>query len=48
MTRLAAEGRLGEISGVGEAIAKKIDELTATGRLEYLEKLKAETSEEAR
>ncbi len=48
VTRLAAEGRLGEVAGVGEAIAKKIDELTATGRLEYLDRLKAETSEEAR
>ncbi len=47
VTRLAAEGRLGDVAGVGEAIAKKIGELTATGRLDYLEKLKAEASEEA-
>ncbi len=47
VTRLAAEGRLGDVAGVGEAIAKKIGELVATGRLEYLERLKAEASEEA-
>ncbi|MBU6998946.1 MAG: DNA polymerase/3'-5' exonuclease PolX [Theionarchaea archaeon] len=34
------------IPGVGEAIAKKIDEIVRTGRLEYLEKLKEETPEE--
>ncbi|MEE8354108.1 MAG: hypothetical protein V3S10_06580 [Dehalococcoidales bacterium] len=45
--RLVAEGRLDEIAGVGEAIAKKIGELAATGRLDYLERLKAEASEEA-
>jgi len=47
ITQLAAEDRLGEVAGVGEAIARKIGELVATGRLEYLEKLKAEMSEEA-
>ncbi len=45
--RLVAEGRLDEITGVGGAIAKKIGELAATGRLDYLERLKAEASEEA-
>lgn len=40
--RLAAEGRLKEIPGAGEAIVKKISELVATGRLEYYERLKAE------
>jgi len=30
------------IPGVGEAIAKKITELLATGKLEYYEKLRAE------
>ncbi|MBU7014925.1 MAG: DNA polymerase/3'-5' exonuclease PolX [Theionarchaea archaeon] len=34
------------IPGVGEAIAKKIDEIVRTGRLEYLEKLKEETPDE--
>ncbi|MCC6259512.1 MAG: DNA polymerase/3'-5' exonuclease PolX [Anaerolineales bacterium] len=36
------EGRLLEIPGVGKAIAEKIDELLATGKLEFLEKLKKE------
>jgi DNA polymerase (family 10) len=39
---LAAQDRLKEIPGVGEAIAKKLQELVTTGRLEYYEKLKAE------
>jgi DNA polymerase (family X) len=33
-------GRLDEIPGVGEAIAKKIEELIETGKLEYYENLK--------
>jgi DNA polymerase (family 10) len=36
-----AEGRLQGIKGIGEALAKKIAELHATGRLEFFEKLKA-------
>ena len=40
--KLAAEGRLKEIPGAGEAIVKKLDELAATGRLGFYEKLKAE------
>jgi DNA polymerase (family X) len=36
------EGTLTEIPGVGKAIAEKIDELLATGKLEFLEKLKKE------
>jgi DNA polymerase (family 10) len=36
-----AENRLQEIKGIGEALAKKIVELHATGRLEFFEKLKA-------
>ncbi len=43
--QLVSEGRLKEIPGVGEAIAKKITELVNTGRLEYYEKLKAELAE---
>ena len=39
---LATEGRLRDIDGVGDAIAKKIDELIQTGKLEYFEKLKLE------
>ncbi len=35
------EKRLGEVKGIGEALAKKITELHETGRLEYLEKQRA-------
>ncbi|MFC1917523.1 hypothetical protein ACFLXH_02600 [Chloroflexota bacterium] len=42
VTRLAAEGRLKEIPGAGEAIAVKITEMVTTGKLEYYEKLKKE------
>jgi DNA polymerase (family 10) len=38
----AAENSLGEIPGVGKAIAEKITELVATGQLTYFETLKAE------
>jgi len=34
------EGKLTEIAGVGEHIAKKIDEYLKTGKLEYYEKIK--------
>ena len=44
--QLVAEGRLKEVPGIGEAINKKIAELVTTGRLEYLERLKAELVEE--
>lgn len=43
--KLVAEGRLREIPGVGEAIAKKLTELITTGRLEYYDKLKNEFPE---
>ena len=43
--QLVTEGRLKEISGVGEAITKKVTELVTTGSLEYYEKLKAELRE---
>ncbi len=39
------EGKLREIPGVGKAIAEKIDEMLDTGKLEFLEKLKAEVPE---
>ncbi len=39
---LHREGRLREIPGVGEALAKKIGELVDTGRLGYFERLSAE------
>jgi len=42
VTRLHEEGRLREIPGVGEALARKIGELIDTGRLRYLERLTAE------
>jgi DNA polymerase (family 10) len=41
--RLAAEDKLREIPGVGEAITKKITELVTTGKLGFYEKLKAES-----
>jgi len=39
------QDRLKEISGIGEALAKKIKELVETGNLEYYEKLKKEIPE---
>ena len=42
--QLAKEGRLREVPGVGEAINKKITELVTTGRLEFYEKLRADTN----
>jgi len=36
------EGKLREIPGIGEALAKKIGEIIETGKLEYLEKLRRE------
>ena len=40
--QLWREGRLHEIPGVGEAIAKKITEILTTGRLAYHDNLRAE------
>jgi DNA polymerase (family 10) len=42
---VVSEDRLTSISGIGEAIAKKITEIVETGRLEYLEELKKEIPE---
>lgn len=42
---LAKNGRLQEIPGVGEGIAKKIDEYIKTGRMTKYEELKAEVPE---
>lgn len=42
VAKMAVEGRLDEIPGVGEALSKKITELVETGRLGYLEKLRSE------
>lgn len=41
--QMVEENRLNEIPGAGEAITKKLTELVNTGRLEYYEKLKAES-----
>jgi len=40
---VARGGDLRDISGIGEAIDKKIHELLATGRLEFFERLKSES-----
>lgn len=39
---LVASGRLEELPGIGEALARKISELWTTGRLAYLDGLRAE------
>jgi DNA polymerase (family 10) len=41
LNTVIAEGRLQGIKGIGEALAKKITELHATGRLEFFDELKA-------
>jgi DNA polymerase (family 10) len=46
VAQLVAEDRLQEVSGVGEAISRKITELVTTGKLGYYEKLKAEFPEQ--
>ena len=38
--RLVSEGKIDTLKGIGEALAAKIAELHATGRLEFFEKLK--------
>lgn len=45
LERVMQEGRLREIPGIGEAIASKITEMLATGRLDVYEKLRAEFPE---
>src|SRR5687767_40496 len=42
LVQLVAEKRLKSIPGIGDAIEEKITELVTTGRLDYLDKLKAE------
>lgn len=42
LATLAAEGRLGEIPGLGEALREKITTLLTTGSLPFLDKLRAE------
>ena len=46
LVQLVAEDSLKEVPGVGEAIAKKITELVITGKLDYYEKLKAESPDD--
>jgi DNA polymerase (family 10) len=43
--QLVKEDRLKEVSGVGDAITRKITELVTTGRLGYYEQLKSEFPE---
>lgn len=46
ISQLAAEGKLREIPGVGDAIEKKIKEMLETGKLQKYETLKAEVGME--
>ncbi len=39
--QMVADNRLGEVAGIGEALAQKISELHLSGRLEFYDKLKA-------
>ena len=41
LEKIITEERLGEIKGIGEALQKKITELSATGKLAYYDELKA-------
>jgi DNA polymerase (family 10) len=43
LEKVIAEGRLGEMKGIGEALRKKLTELFATGKMTYYEELKAAT-----
>ncbi len=40
--KIASEHRLEEIPGIGESVAKKIEEILKTGQLSYLQKLRGE------
>ncbi len=42
LSKMAAENRLTDIPGVGESVAKKIQEILRTGELSYLKKLRAQ------
>jgi DNA polymerase (family 10) len=42
VSKIANEGRLEEIPGVGESFAKKIEEIVKTGQLEYLNRLRSQ------
>ena len=41
LTQMVAEGKLGEVRGIGEALTEKITTLVTTGKLPYLENLRA-------
>ncbi len=43
LATLVAEGRLGEVRGIGETLKDKITTLVTTGRLPFLENLRAKT-----
>ena len=43
VAQLVADGKLGELAGIGEALQQKITELVKTGQLKYYEDLKATT-----
>lgn len=45
INKLASEGKVKDIDGVGEAMAKKIDEMLTTGKLRYLEELRSQLPE---
>jgi DNA polymerase (family X) len=45
LSAMASEGRLRKIPGVGDAIEKKINEILSTGKLQFLERLRAEIGE---
>lgn len=45
ISKMASEGRLTDIPGVGESVAKKIQEIISTGQLSYLKKLRAQIPE---
>jgi DNA polymerase (family 10) len=40
--KVSESGRLKEVPGVGESIVKKVEEILATGRLDYLDRLRKE------
>jgi DNA polymerase (family X) len=43
---IVKENRIDTIPGAGEAITKKLQEMTATGKLQFYEKLKSENPPE--
>jgi len=45
LSKMASEGRLRKIPGVGDAIEKKINEILSTGKLQLLERLRVEIGE---